>query len=549
MDTLTPTQFKQLHTALLHTFPTRDQLTKMVRLGLAQNLEAIAGGATLDDFIFNLIRWAESHGQLQELVGGAMSMNPNSLALKDFAGTIAGEIIVAPEEASADATQHLPESPISSPSFDQSSHESVPSVDIPPMPFTYGAPVRPDSFIGRRKEMRRIIGRIVNNGESTALIGEPHIGKSSLLHYLRDERLRPSLYGTHAEQLCFSFLDGHALAGVQQLAEFWQRAFAPLGQLPQHQAALQACAVQGYNESGLESVVQHLLKAGQRLVLLIDELDFLLHHPVLNSAAFFGGLRAVASLSQGALAVVIASRLPLAQLNAKTQAINPSGSPFFNIYSEITLSAFNDKEMAQLLDRAKETFRKKDRLLLRQLTGGHPFLLQAASAALWDAYEDEIDDPSERHAIMLERLHKELQYHFVDTWQNWSPEFRQAYMTVALIHLKEKVDGEDFQVDEFLADLPNWEPELKELAYVGFIKRSKASGGWDINQTITLAWFVDELTKASRSESDFARWLVESELERRWTQGQREKLRIAGQAMKNLTDDLLVALVQDFGEG
>ena len=81
----------------------------------------------------------------------------------------------------------------------------------------------------------------------------------------------------------------------------------------------------------------------------------------------------------------------------------------------------------------------------------------------------------------------------------------------------------------FLEDLPDWRPELKELAFVGFVEESTATvGGWRICQTITLAWLLDELTKAIRSKDAFGRWLAESELEGRWTEGQRQKLWTAG---------------------
>lgn len=53
-----------------------------------------------------------------------------------------------------------------------------------PNPFFYGNPVSPDQFIGRRREVRRITGRIVNQGQSTAVVGEPRSGKTSLFLYL-----------------------------------------------------------------------------------------------------------------------------------------------------------------------------------------------------------------------------------------------------------------------------------------------------------------------------------------------------------------------------
>lgn len=317
-----------------------------------------------------------------------------------------------------------------------------------------------------------------------------------------------------------------------------------------HQAHLQHCESHEYSENTLEALFQSLTSHSQRLILLIDEFDSLLHHPVFNSAAFFGGLRAAASFSRGGLAVVIASRLPLAQLNVRTQTINPSGSPFFNIYAEITLTALADKDVDHLLDRAGDTFVKGDRRLLRQLSGGHPYLLQAAAAALWDAYADEVADREERNDLMVNRIHQELRFHFADIWQTWTPAYRHAYTSVALVNLKGLQGERAFQIDDFLESLPDWEPELKELAYVGFVKRSAGTvGGWRISQTITLAWLIDELTRAMRSEDAFGQWLSESELEGRWSQSQRDKLWQAGRELRSFTSQLLIAMARGFGEG
>ncbi len=47
-------------------------------------------------------------------------------------------------------------------------------------PFLYGRPVPPSRFVGRKEAVRAIFGRTYN-GESTVIVGQPHIGKSSLL--------------------------------------------------------------------------------------------------------------------------------------------------------------------------------------------------------------------------------------------------------------------------------------------------------------------------------------------------------------------------------
>ena len=50
--------------------------------------------------------------------------------------------------------------------------------------FFHGNPVPPDQFLDRRRDLRRIIGRIASQGQSTAVVGEPRSGKTSLLLYL-----------------------------------------------------------------------------------------------------------------------------------------------------------------------------------------------------------------------------------------------------------------------------------------------------------------------------------------------------------------------------
>lgn len=53
-----------------------------------------------------------------------------------------------------------------------------------PNPFYYGNPIPSEQFFNRRSQLRRITSRIVNQGQSTAIVGEPRSGKTSLLLYL-----------------------------------------------------------------------------------------------------------------------------------------------------------------------------------------------------------------------------------------------------------------------------------------------------------------------------------------------------------------------------
>jgi ABC-type phosphate/phosphonate transport system ATPase subunit len=75
-------------------------------------------------------------------------------------------------------------------------------------PFLYGKPVPPGRFVGRRDAVRTLFSRL-NNGESTAIVGEPHIGKSSLLRYVVYDDVRAQWLSKAASNYFFTEIDCH----------------------------------------------------------------------------------------------------------------------------------------------------------------------------------------------------------------------------------------------------------------------------------------------------------------------------------------------------
>ncbi|KAB8319444.1 hypothetical protein SD81_011300 [Tolypothrix campylonemoides VB511288] len=61
-------QFRYLQEALLGAFPNRAKLKQMVRFGLDENLDAIATGENDEEVVFKLIYWAETNGNLENLL-------------------------------------------------------------------------------------------------------------------------------------------------------------------------------------------------------------------------------------------------------------------------------------------------------------------------------------------------------------------------------------------------------------------------------------------------------------------------------------------------
>ena len=94
-------------------------------------------------------------------------------------------------------------------------------------PFFYGNPVPPELFVGRKRDVRRISGRIRNRGQSTAIVGEPRCGKTSLLDYLSAPETQITLYGEDSHHLIFNYLDTQSLSGEFSQTQFWELTLSP----------------------------------------------------------------------------------------------------------------------------------------------------------------------------------------------------------------------------------------------------------------------------------------------------------------------------------
>jgi len=77
-------QREQLYKALLSAFPSRSELKQLVDFGLDHNLDRIASDGNLDQTVFALIKWAETHSLERELIRAACRANPGNGQLQSF---------------------------------------------------------------------------------------------------------------------------------------------------------------------------------------------------------------------------------------------------------------------------------------------------------------------------------------------------------------------------------------------------------------------------------------------------------------------------------
>lgn len=410
-------------------------------------------------------------------------------------------------------------------------------------PYISGNPVTEESFINRQRELRRVVSRILNHGQSSAIIGEPRSGKTSLLYYLKATENQEALYGTEKEKLLFSYVDSLALGSRFTPTTFWQFVLKPieatLGKgITDLSEAYRTCMDEACGNFVLERLFAQLFLSGKRLVLLLDEFDAFLENDIFHQSEFYGGLRTLASRSKG-LVIVLASRQSLSQLNHGTQEFNRTGSPYFNFLNEIHLRPFSQKAIAQILALAGGRFSNDDRAFIRRLAGGHPYFLQALSSEVWEIYDDgEVEDSEERYKLAREEFYATAKNTLGDIWRLWSPEMRKAFVTVALDEMPLMLDATNtkFNILGLLESLPTYAPELAELKRRGFIKEdAKLDSGYCVTAKIMLKFIADELLKALRKaqggKKELGTHFYEAEWDGLFTVGEKKEY---AQAAKNL---------------
>lgn len=416
-----------------------------------------------------------------------------------------------------------------------------------PSPFIYGRSLSPAEFSGRRTELNYMASRLCT-GQSIAVIGQPHIGKTSLLEFISDAQARHKRFNGQFSKSLFVFLDILAAQGIRMQADFWKYVLVPLRN-SDYSAQYEYAAQDGYSNFALEQVFDELDRGGHRLILMLDEFDTLLSHPVLNNPDFYGGLRTLASRS-GGFALVTAARRSLEQLNQLTQELNPHGSPYFNTFVELRLGALKPDALTALLDQAGDHITDLDREYVRRVSGGHPYLAQVAAAMLWDAQEDGLTG-RERYRVAGQNLYRQTRLHFSDTWNFWSNTTRKAITAVALVEIPRLLGDHNFKISELVEDLDDYGEELDMLQVSGTLVQNE-EGEWNVAQDALLWWLADELRRNVRDDTPFGDWIRAQHMDNLLTERDRQRLTQAAQSVVTLigkgATTLIETLAKGFGE-
>jgi hypothetical protein len=377
-------------------------------------------------------------------------------------------------------------------------------------PFLYGRPVPPSRFVGRGDAVRTVFSRIYNR-ESTAVVGEPHIGKSSILSYVADQAIRTDWLRERAGCCVFTNIDCHMIPHEFSPAEFWSLVLADVPQAVEHPQVIrqwQAAQTGQFTSFQVKRVFEAINAAGWCVVLVIDEFDVLVNHPKFTGE-FFGTLRSLA-ISTNALSVITASRLPVAEMNRRSLQLSPHGSPFFNNFAEVRLLPLSPDECRTLIGGALAltdvTFSDADFELINALSGRHPYLVQIAASALFDVHIA-AKTAADRAQATGTLFHDRAAAHFDDVWRHL-PAMEQAVLLVlALQELKGRLAKEATEDGE-LGRLHWCEASLRHLHDAGMVDSvAEPDAGGDLSPvTVDARWRV-----ASRG---FVWWVIDNVITR-----------------------------------
>jgi hypothetical protein len=311
-------------------------------------------------------------------------------------------------------------------------HPNQPS--SPFNPFTFGNPISgPDRFYGRKQEIRQILNRLLSSAhESTSLIGERRIGKTSLLNYLSDPELASAL-GLAREHFCLVYVDFQGLTDITP-QRFWQRILGKMARSicdPDLVPAIKKLAAQHEIDLfDLEDVFDRIHDKGMIVVLFMDEFEYVTQNPNFKGD-FFGSLRALA-IHHG-VALVPATRRQLVDLCYSNEL---KGSPFFNIFANVILRPFTRPEMDELLNGYSQlgliTIGPEERDFIWTLAGGYPFFAQMAGYYLVEGRLQGLAGAS-LEEFVLNNFNQQSSGHYTHLWSTCSDGEKSILMAVLIL--------------------------------------------------------------------------------------------------------------------
>ncbi len=378
--------------------------------------------------------------------------------------------------------------------------EMGPAFGVHINPFTFGNPVSSeDRFYGREGDLRQVINRLLSAGESTSVVGERRIGKTSLLKYLANPDNANAL-GLPSHKFCLVYIDFQGLTDITP-QRFWQRVLRKMeGSICKSELVGEIQALrerETFDLFDLEDLFEAISRKGISTVLLMDEFEYVTRNPNFKSD-FFGGLRALAIHRD--LPLITSTRRELVDLCHSDEI---KGSPFFNIFVNLVLRPFTRNHLLKMLrgyvsETDVELTPQEEGLAVR-LSGGYPHFAQMAGYYILEA---KWKDLGGEEVIQDVKAHFDAQAdpHFNYFWSHSTESEKITLLSILTLN-QEKESPETLSTIENLAKVHSRAHlDVPELIKRGLLLKDEENDTYAVFSSSFVRWIQREIQAVSGQE-------------------------------------------------
>jgi hypothetical protein len=376
-------------------------------------------------------------------------------------------------------------------------------------PFTYGNPISdPRRFFGRTREVEQIFSRLRNEEfESSSLVGDRRIGKTSLLNYIADIDIRAA-HGLGPERYNFVYVDLQMVDETMGPEKLWRRLLLLMRRHCADQEISKLLITLEQSDRldmfDLDELFQHVDDKGYHVVFLLDEFERVTENPNFGPD-FYYGFRSL--MTHHKVALVTSSRLELIEL-CHSEAVK--SSPFFNIFANINLRLFSrtdcDLMMSRSLNGTGVQFSEPEMRQILDLAGLHPYFLQAAAWMLFDAHSASIEAAA-RQEFLAEQFRAEAVPHIIDYWDN-SSDYEKIVLTAAALLERVTNPTREFSHGEIRQVFSRGEPCVEHLVKRGLLMITDTR--YRIFSSVFGPWILSQISAELGEEQSYQEWLTEN---------------------------------------
>jgi hypothetical protein len=376
-------------------------------------------------------------------------------------------------------------------------------------PFTYGNPIAdPRRFFGRAREVEQIFGRLRNKEfESSSVVGERRIGRTSLLNYLADPAVRAAR-GLGPERYIFIYVDLQMVDETMAPEQLWRRLLVLMRRYCEDNEIKEILAAFERRERldtfDLDELFQAIDDKGFHVVFLLDEFEYVAGNANFGQD-FYYGLRSL--IIHHKLALVTSSRVELTEL---FHDVSIRSSPFFNVFANINLRPFSDADCQLMVSRSLSgtpvQFSKLEMEQILDLAGLHPYFLQVACWILYESHRMDLDEIA-RASFLVEQFRAEAVPHMVYRWDDSGEYEKIALIAAALLELAAK-PMRGFSLSDLQGVFPGGGPTVERLEKRGLLLSRDIRYG--LFSSVLGPWILQQITAERSEEEAYDQWLAEN---------------------------------------